>query len=467
MAGSYKHRKSKPRPLKPARGNLGGATTSASRGRRPTLRPPHAGGGGVGYVLLVVLLLLLVGAGSLAWQAYNRIGNLIGDNNPIATPVPVTGTPAPTVDPLDTPINILLLGVDKREGETCVRNDVNIVVHIDPNHRFATMLSIPRDVRVQIPGHGLNKINAAYCFGEGDEQGHGPLLSMRTVANMTGLNIHHYIEVDFQGFERIIDHLGGVTVDVPFPLLDNEYPTEDYRYTRIYIPAGLQHMDGRTALQYARSRHVDTDIGRNQRQQQILLAIRDKALRQIKLQDLFLGSEYVDGLLRTVGDSFKTDMSLKTLLALAQLAPKIDGNQIETYALGWDCLYELDGSDLGYNSACLAGMVDEMTTSPTRRKLLQEGARVIVLNGTLWCTGCAQQVANDLRGYDINVVEFGNAEGVYTNTLILDSDDHPFTRNFLGELLGVEAEHVQVGESVSGSADIVIILGDDYERIGE
>ena len=129
---------------------------------RTALRPPKSKGTGVGYVLLVVLLLLLAGAIYVAVQTYHRISSVVAIlDRPFATPVPVTGSPAPTPDPLE-PMNILLLGIDRREGESGTRNDVNIVVHIDPVHRYATMLSIPRDIRVPIPGHYATKINAAY-----------------------------------------------------------------------------------------------------------------------------------------------------------------------------------------------------------------------------------------------------------------------------------------------------------------
>jgi LCP family protein required for cell wall assembly len=419
----------------------------------------------VGRILLVVLLLFLAAATYVGVRLYS-VWNAIDDGPIFATPVPVTGTPEPTPPPLE-PLNILLIGIDRRDGEEGVRNDVNIVVHVDLVEGFATMLSIPRDTLVNIPGYGYWKINAAYSFGEQDyrDAGGGPTLVKRTVEGFLGMRIHYYAEVNFHGFERIVDLLGGVTVDVPFPIVDNEYPTEDYGYTRLYIPAGLQHMNGRTALRYARSRHGNDDISRNQRQQQVLFALREKALSSDLLIELIIGSERMNELLQEFGDSFQTDIPKETLVRLAGQADKISENDIVGYALDWSCLSEISGtSDLQPSMPCVYDLRERMQTPPRLLKLREEGAYIEVRNGT-WTPQLAGRTAEYLRRQGFSIVDIlqdPNA-GNYTHTLILDGDDHVYTRSLLADLLGVDSEYIYTGEEFTPTADIVIILGEDYE----
>ncbi len=177
-------------------------------------------------------------------------------------------------------LNVLILGVDRRPGETApVRTDTLILGTFYPGLPQAALLSIPRDLWVNIPGYGTNRINTANYFGDLSQEDYGPVLAMQTVAGTFGVPVHGYIRLDFSGFTNLVDALGGVTIDVPETIIDSNYPTPDYGTTTITIPAGRQHMDGETALIYARTRHTDSDFGRSRRQQQILRALLTTALR--------------------------------------------------------------------------------------------------------------------------------------------------------------------------------------------
>ncbi len=441
-------------------------TRAPKRGR--ALRPTRSQGR-IGYIFLAVFLVLV--AVVLVWIVPRLLrlktaiddftGSVIATRPPELTP---GATPQPTPAVPREPTNILLIGVDKREGVAGTRNDVNIVVHINPVHRFASMLSIPRDTRVLIPGFDYSKINNAYSLGEQymSDAGGGPVLVKRTVERFLDLPIHYWAEVDFQGFERVVDMVDGVTVDVPVPLVDNEYPTEDYGYTRIYFPAGLQHMDGPKALQYARSRHADSDIGRNQRQQQVLMALRDRVVRLETLFDL----DRLTELLYQLGDTLRTDMQLDTIWALAQLAPKIDSNNIASYALDWHVLAEISGTtDLDPCVPCVREIVQEMQINPTLRQLRGEGARVEVRNGTWSCTGCAARTAEYLRQRGFTIVDVLQDEfaGAYTYTVVLGGEQHPFTRGLMVELFSIRPDSLYPDAPDPAKADIVLILGDDYK----
>jgi LCP family protein required for cell wall assembly len=141
------------------------------------------------------------------------------------------------------------------------------------------MVSIPRDGFVVIPGHGNERVNAAYTFGELDQRGAGPALAKQTVSQLFSLPVDRYVLVDIHSTEQLIDKIGGVWIDSPMHLVDDDYPTDDYGTMTVDIPAGRQLMDGQTAVEYARTRHPDSDYGRQTRQQQVLLSIRDRVLQ--------------------------------------------------------------------------------------------------------------------------------------------------------------------------------------------
>ncbi|NLK35289.1 MAG: LCP family protein [Gracilibacteraceae bacterium] len=159
-------------------------------------------------------------------------------------------------------INTLFMGIDE------ARSDTMIVISYNKINQKIALLSIPRDTRVEIPGYGVDKINAAAAKKE------GTALAMRTVSNLLGIPIHHYVKVTFKGAERIIDILGGVTVNVP-PGMDYEDPVQDLY---IHLKPGLQVLNGKDAVKFARFRsgYPDQDLGRIRAQQQLIKAFIDK-----------------------------------------------------------------------------------------------------------------------------------------------------------------------------------------------
>lgn len=248
--------------------------------------------------------------------------------------------PAPTLVPIaDDPINILLLGTDTRPDQDATRTDAMILVHFNPKSGRASLLSIPRDLWVDIPGFGPKRINAAYPLGENQfGRGGGGALVKETVSNLVGVPVHHFVLVDFEGFKKVIDTIGGITIDVPGPIDDPNYPTEDYRTVSIHFDQGPQHMDGERALIYARTRHADSDFGRNERQQQVLVAIFQQMRDQGLLSQLTMLDDYT-GALR---DYVRTDMTRSQMLDLAQLAPGIDLNKVQRYFIGPNMIVGLE-----------------------------------------------------------------------------------------------------------------------------
>jgi polyisoprenyl-teichoic acid--peptidoglycan teichoic acid transferase len=236
--------------------------------------------------------------------------------------------PVPTPAPAESRghLNVLLMGIDQRPDEAEPggdpgRTDSMLLVSVDFDDKLASLVSIPRDGFVVIPGHGNERVNAAYTFGELDRQGSGPALAEKTVEQLFGIHIDRYALVDIHSMEQVIDTLGGVWVDNPQRLVDTQYPTDDYRTIKIDIPAGHQLMNGVTAVEYARTRHPDSDYGRQARQQQVLLATRDRALQ-------FDVLPRIPQLLPEVRDLVHSDISPVEALQLANFGRSLDSSHI-------------------------------------------------------------------------------------------------------------------------------------------
>ncbi|MBK9053287.1 MAG: LCP family protein [Chloroflexi bacterium] len=242
---------------------------------------------------LTVTILAYLTVQEMLAAPLNPLDPLIADGNNgdvagVATLPPPVNLEEPLVLPEATPlpiypineqrVTVLVMGIDRRPGEAFIsRTDTMIVMSMNPADNSAVMLSIPRDLYVQIPGFGRNRINTAFVFGsQGNNPAAGAELAMQTVEYNLGIPIDHYLMVDFSAVVRGVDALGGIDVDVPFEIYDPTFPDMNYGFDPLYIPAGRQHFDGLTALKYARTRHVDNDFGRANRQQQVILAVRSK-----------------------------------------------------------------------------------------------------------------------------------------------------------------------------------------------
>lgn len=288
----------------------------------------------------------------------------------------VTPSPQSTVESslptkLQQPITVLLIGVDKRsDPNEGARSDTIILVRLNPATHRASMLSIPRDSVVLIPNVGYAKINAAYSqgyaapeafYGAGTSpDAAGAALAAETVEQWLGIQIDYTAQIDFHGFETLVDTMGGILLDVPAPLYDGEYPTEDYGYQRIFIPPGLQVMDGRMALIYARTRHASSDFERSQRQQQVLRAL----VTQLRERGLFENAALLPQWAELLRENVRTTVPLSDfgfVQGLANIARSIDMQSIKQFSINPNdvALDASDGSDLYWNAASLAELVQQ------------------------------------------------------------------------------------------------------------
>ena len=253
------------------------------------------------FLSLGIVVTSLMFYAGFNFSGFNTAGT---PGNQTATVVETTSAPAISKDR----VNIMLMGVDERV-EDVGRSDTLMVASLDSNQDKVSLLSIPRDTRVQINRHGYDKINAAYAYG-------GEALSKNTVESFLGINIDHYIIVNTSSFGKMIDAIGGVDIDVENRMF-YEDPWDDNGGLVIDLKPGLQHMDGKTAITYVRYRDEEGDAGRVRRQQRFMRACFDKLSdpsMMIKLPEI----------VKEARNAVKTDLSISEMIEIAKILKSAD-----------------------------------------------------------------------------------------------------------------------------------------------
>ncbi len=412
----------------------------------------------------LVILAVLVWMGANAYSAYSKIVTKNDSSAPFfdfldkATPDQLKGEG-------DGRINILLLGAGGENHPGGTLTDTIQVVSIDPNNKKIAALSIPRDLYVEVPNYGGVKINQVYQIGAEDEEtyGSGAEIIKNTISEILDLPIHYYIKMDFDGFKKIIDEVGGVDINVETTISDPYYPAEDMiGYNPFYIEAGQQQMNGTVALKYARSRETTSDFDRSARQQQILIALRDKVLN---LGFLTNPTKLVS-MMQILGDHLRTDLGADEMKRLAEIVKDVDTGSMVSKVLDTSDDGPLTGfSNGGYYIQPKTGnwkevqrIAHEIFSDPY---LANENARLEVLNGTSQ-VGMGKEVSDTLTSYGYNVVNLDTADENYPRTILYDysNGQYPYTVKFLSDRY-----NVQVKEQPSTSqskVDMELIVGEDY-----
>lgn len=277
--------------------------------------------------LSVIWLVVMIACGIGSVLVVNVLGQATQGFDPGAAPA----------DPLMQRVNVLLLGIDRREGmNDPARTDTLLLFSLDPQTRTASLLSLNRDLWVKVPGvEHEGKINTAHFIGEAEQlPGGGPALAMKTVQALLDVPVPYYVRLNFSAFEQLIDLVGGIDVLVAEPIDDPTYPDAGFGYDPFFIEAGWQHLDGRTALKYARTRATaGSDLDRVRRQQQVILAVRDKVVKTNLLPHLLT---QIGPLLQAAQGSVQTNLTPGQLYELAQLAAQVERDHIRPIALSGD-----------------------------------------------------------------------------------------------------------------------------------
>ncbi len=374
-------------------------------------------------------------------------------------------------------INLLLLGIDQRPQEKgYYRTDTMIVLTIDPGTGDVGMLSLPRDLWVTIPGYGEGRVNTAHVIGDLEKvPGGGPALAKETVSQLLGQPIHYYARINFEGFRKIIEEIGCIEIDVPNDIDDPTFPDDNYGYDPFFVKAGHYCMDANTALKYARTRHADSDFGRMERQQQVILAIKNKVLDTGQLPHLITRAP---ALLKALAGSFQSDLPAAQLITLANLARSLNTGNIRRLvfdrsmavgtltASGASVLMpQMDVIRPAVNAFFNPTVTPAPTptpASPLAQQLASEGARVAVLNGSS-NPDLARLAAEWLAGQGYNIVGYANADrDDYAQTQIIDYGGKSFALRQLVELLAIGDENIRPATNANGDVDIQIILGADF-----
>jgi polyisoprenyl-teichoic acid--peptidoglycan teichoic acid transferase len=378
---------------------------------------PQAGPGILGLFLRCVLLLLIVVGAVVAVALF-------------LTPVRES---------------VLILGSDARPTELkrgeVGRTDTLLVFVGDRAVPRVAMLSVPRDLWVAIPGYGQERANAAYELG-------GPQTAKQTISNLLGQPIDRYLVIGLQGVRDVVDAVGGVDITVPQAIHDATYPTDDYAYQVVDIPAGRQHMDGDTALKYARTRHQDSDFARTARQQQVVAAVRNAMLNPVNWPRL-------PAVAAALSTSIKTDISPLDAIALGAAVLRSPGDA-DHLVIDTSLANEVTGADGAYllqPKPSLQQTVAQFLSHPSSTPLSVE-----VLNAA-GIDGLAGRTADRLSQAGFTVANVADAPARQAQTSIAARPSARPAAEQIAAAVGIPASRITTNSGLT--SDIQITLGTD------
>ena len=388
---------------------------------------------------------------------------------PAVSPTPAaTPTPVPIVAVPEDVVNILAIGVDSARNLKSQNTDTIMVVSINKATRQVSMLSIPRDLWVHIPTYGWNRINQAHKWGHTiDYPGNGPGLLMRTLEVNLGIPLHHWVRLDFQGFTRVVDELGGVEMTVACPV-NLRYrapePGDPNQEERI-LEAGVHHMDGDTALRYVRTRRDGTDFDRARRQQQFLRVL----WAQSKSPEII---PRIPELWSALADAFRTDLTLSDVLSMVPVALEVKPQRVRSLHIGFrettNWVTDAGSKVLLPDQDKIQQLVASLYTpsSAVADQAADEAARIQVRNGT-YRHQLAKIGADQLRWRGLTVVDTGLADHPnYKQTRLIVFQDKPKAQALLTQYLGLKPEDIVQQPDANQPADLLLILGEDYDPCG-
>ncbi|MEW5868787.1 MAG: LCP family protein [Chloroflexota bacterium] len=435
------------------------------------------------YALVRYAALRLPGAGSL-FEPSIRAGTTTPGLNPLGTPLATgeTGAAAPVViAPSQHPwdgagrVTVLLLGLDYRDwaaDEGPSRSDTMLLLTLDPLTKSAGMLSIPRDLWVAIPGFQHGKINTAYYLGDAYKlPGGGPALAVQTVEQLLGVPINYYAQIDFGAFVRFIDEIGGVKIDVPYKV-KIDLPGAGLETKKVLKP-GVQVLPGEWALAYARNRYTEGgDFDRAARQQQVVMAIRERLLSPDALPTLI---SKAPTLYNELASGVNTNLTLDEVIQLALLAQNVPDENIHQAIIGTDSVLfgkSPDGLDIlipipdkihvmrdqVFTGA--SGLGPE-TPGDALARLQAENAKLAIFNGS-HTPNLLERSVEYLRSLGANIQQSAEAGQSYTSTTIIDHTGNPHTLKYLVDLMKISPSKIYVRFDPNSPVDIEVFLGDDW-----
>jgi LCP family protein required for cell wall assembly len=382
-------------------------------------------------------------------------------------------------------LNVLLIGVDQRQGETSFNTDTLIVASVDPVKGSVSMFSIPRDtVDVPVPASAQalygatynNKINSYYSSAKAnsDTFPNGPAAALRELlSELYGIRIDYSVMVNFSGFKQIVDTLGGIRITTKNPIVDETYPAGVGHLRRIRMPVGVRTMDGQEALIFARSRYGSSDFGRAERQQQVIAAVRAQT-------DVEAIAANLPALASTLQDAIKSDFPQGDLPRLLELLGRVDASNLKSIVFAPPVYQTVGADERGYiivpdvekiRRAILAAFAAEPTPDEVEEQSIErEAARIWVLNGTgrpgeagafaarLIQAGLEATAPSGITPPEIGLLQ--TRLTVYNGAALRV----PVTLALIERLMGIRAVEI---DDPSVTVDIQIITGADLSTLNE
>ncbi len=414
---------------------------------------------------LIVFGATLFIATFLAYKAWAALHHVVVEHVGPTTTALQNNAPDPELATLkgegESRVNILLLGVGDANHAGSGLSDTMMVASIDTKTKSVATIGIPRDLYVPIPGYGYDKINAAHAYG-------GPDLAKRVAGSVLDVPIHYYARLDFIGFKKIVNTLGGVQVQVAESLYDNEYPCDkDERVACGFsLRAGNQLLNGDVALKYVRCRKgtCGNDYGRSARQGQILVALREKALTASTLANPLK----LAGLMDVVGKHAQTDLQTSEIQNLAGILQEVEPVDMQTKVIDTDTTQLVYATNINGASVVVpnagSGKFAEIQSFVHKlfadRYILSERAGIKIIDASGRRQGEALKQILESYNYQVGGVETVPVQADLAARLIDKSDGKkPFTLKYLENRLKVIAEKNSAGQS---DADIIIEIGGSY-----
>jgi LCP family protein required for cell wall assembly len=433
---------------------------------------------------VIAVLVVTIGLGGVMFsQGYFNVKKVFKGGATTAAALTTNVNPQLLKGEGDGRINVLLLGRGGGTHDGPDLTDSMLIASIDPVNKTSTLLSLPRDMWVQVPGAGSMKINAAWETGKYKSLGRissdnsnsiavqaGFSTVDQVVESVVGIPIHYNVLIDFNAFKQAVDTVGGISFTAPQDLIDPTIAWENDN-NRIIAKAGPQTMDGRHSLLYVRSRETSSDFARADRQRIVLLALKEK----VKTLGTLTNPTKIAGLVNDFGNNVQTDLSIGDASRLYSIFSGVDSANIGSVGLAGSSngspslvtTADLSGQsivepNLGLNKyADIQSYVRNQLKDPY---LAKENAKVTVLNGTTK-PGFATLKANELKSYGYNILATANAPtSGYTQTTLVDltGGRDKYTQRYLEQRLNIKATTTLPSTSIQpNGADFVIILGSD------
>lgn len=413
-------------------------------------------------VIASIVGIVLLGTAIAAYAYVRSIGsriNAVANADPELASLLADGQASPPGDPF----YMVLMGSDTRRGQPQQRSDSLIVARIDPKNKKISMMSIPRDSRVAIPGKWTTKINAAAVYG-------GPALVIKTVKELTGLPISHYVNLNFNGFRDVVDAIGGVWIDVPQNIYDLQASAYGEKFAT--VKKGYQKLDGRHALTFVRTRHTlaDGDFGRMRNQQAFIKALSSQAL---SLSNVFKASSIIDA----IASNLDTDLTPAQMADLVLQFKGMKSSAIDSANAPGGPSY-VDGiSYVELDEVKLHVMIDRMKhglpLDPTKTpgKTATNVAAVTVKPGDFQLTvrngagvsGLGKQCSDFLGAKGFKIADTGNmTQYVYGRTLIVFEKDSEARANFVRETLGF-GDVIPAAGMYAFNTPVMVVIGKDWK----